>query len=220
MVDISIYIVNEVYKPFQETIDWRYRFHICLAYFLGDNRGYTAKISPKIWYQRSSIKMDPFWFPLNNHLSKKWVKYRGKIWYNHLCNHQKWWWYLCEIWCTWWLPISSLLSSSFTVPTKGWSNPILTFLCLHLQTARIWLGSQILTQTHGSESLQIHYSKWPVYVCGFHSVSLPAPLPSYEIIFHKALRLLVRWNREMWNHRITDWYHDISWHQCPIVIHL
>ena len=36
--------------------NWRYRFHICLAYCSGLNfREYPQKIKPKIWYSRTSI---------------------------------------------------------------------------------------------------------------------------------------------------------------------
>ena len=46
----------------QEPIDWRYRFHIFLAYFLGLNfRGYTPKIWPEIWFPLNDCIMD---FPM------------------------------------------------------------------------------------------------------------------------------------------------------------
>ena len=48
--------------------------------------------------------------------------------------------------------------------------------CLHLQTARIWLGSQPNTNTW--KKARIRCSKWPVYVYGFHSVSFQSRHPS------------------------------------------
>jgi hypothetical protein len=44
----------------QEPIDWRYRFHICLAYFLGLNfREDPHKIWPNIWYVYVPPFLDP-----------------------------------------------------------------------------------------------------------------------------------------------------------------
>ena len=50
--DLPIFCEGDLSRAMQqEPIYWRYRFHICLAYFLGlIFREYPHKIWPTIWY--------------------------------------------------------------------------------------------------------------------------------------------------------------------------